>query len=213
MSMSISYEETGRTRQKLRTREAIISAARSLIATGTTPTVDQAADAAGVSRATAFRYFRNQRAMLVAAYPEIEASSLLGTDPPQDVATRLDRVVNEVTRMLIEKEPELRTQLRLSLDVDETHRQHLVLRQGRVIGWLEEALQPLNRSVPKAELRRLVYAIRCAIGIESLVWLCDVAGLSRKEAVEVMRWSARGLLQAVLVGSNMKRGGARRLNK
>src|ERR1041384_3697299 len=161
MSMSISYEETGRTRQKLRTREAIISAARSLIATGTTPTVDQAADAAGVSRATAFRYFRNQRAMLVAAYPEIEASSLLGTDPPQDVATRLDRVVAEVTRMLIEKEPELRTQLRLSLEVDDSHRQHLVLRQGRVIGWLEEALQPLRRKTSKAELRKLVYAIRC----------------------------------------------------
>jgi AcrR family transcriptional regulator len=213
MSMSISYEETGRTRQKLRTREAIISAARSLIATGATPTVDQAADAAGVSRATAFRYFRNQRAMLVAAYPEIEASSLLGADPPQDVAARLDRVVHEVTRMLIEKEPELRTQLRLSLEVDETHRQHLVLRQGRVIGWLEEALQPLRRSVPQTELRRLVYAIRCAIGIESLVWLCDVAGLSRKEAVEVMLWSARGLLQAVVVGVNGKEGRAKKIRK
>jgi AcrR family transcriptional regulator len=211
--MSISYEETGRTRQKLRTREAIISAARSLIATGATPTVDQAADAAGVSRATAFRYFRNQRAMLVAAYPEIEASSLLGADPPQDVAARLDRVVHEVTRMLIEKEPELRTQLRLSLEVDETHRQHLVLRQGRVIGWLEEALQPLRRSVPQTELRRLVYAIRCAIGIESLVWLCDVAGLSRKEAVEVMLWSARGLLQAVVVGVNGKEGRAKKIRK
>ena len=212
MSMSISYEETGRTRQKARTREAVIAAARAQMAVGTTPTVEQAADAAGVSRATAYRYFPNQRIMLVAAYPEIEALSLLGADPPDDVAARLDRVVDEVTRMLIDKEPELRTMLRLSLEADEDQRQNLLLRQGRVIGWLEEALQPLRRSVSKAELRRLVYAIRCAVGIEALVWLCDVAGLSRREAVEVMRWSASGLLRAALAdvdakGSRRKRRG------
>lgn len=213
MSMSISYEETGRTRQKARTREAVIAAARAHIAAGETPTVEQAADAAGVSRATAYRYFPNQRTMLVAAYPEIEARSLLGEDPPDDVAARLDRVVDEVTRMLIDKEAELRTMLRLSLESDETHRQHLLLRQGRVIGWLEEALQPLRRSISKAELRRLVYAIRCAVGIESMVWLCDVAGLSRKEAVEVMRWSARGLLRAVLADGNARGGRAKRYSR
>ena len=213
MSMSISYEETGRTRQKARTREAVIAAARAQMAEGTTPTVEQAADAAGVSRATAYRYFPNQRTMLVAAYPEIEARSLLGADPPDDVAARLDRVIDEVTRMLIDKEPELRTMLRLSLETEGTDRQHLLLRQGRVIGWLEEALQPLKGKIPKAELRRLVYAIRCAVGIEALVWLCDVAGLPRNEAVEVMRWSARGLLRTVLTDGNARGGRAKRDSK
>jgi hypothetical protein len=37
-------------------------------------------------------------------------------------------------------------------------------------------------------------------GIEALVWLTDVAGLSRDEARELMRWSARGLLQSALAG-------------
>jgi AcrR family transcriptional regulator len=160
MSMSISYEETGRTRQKARTREAVIAAARAQMAVGTTPTVEQAADAAGVSRATAYRYFPNRRTMLVAAYPEIAARSLLGADPPDDVAARLDRVVDEVTRMLIDKEPELRTMLRLSLEADEDQRQNLLLRQGRVIGWLEEALQPLRRSVSKARATRRSHKLR-----------------------------------------------------
>ena len=213
MSMSISYEETGRTRQKARTREAVIAAARAQMAATKTPTVEQAADAAGVSRATAYRYFPNQRTMLVAAYPEIEARSLLGADPPDDVAARLDRVIDEVTRMLIDREPELRTMLRLSLETEGTHRQHLLLRQGRVIGWLEEALQPLKGKIPKAELRRLVYAIRCAVGIEALVWLCDVAGLPRNEAVAVMRWSARGLLRTVLTDGNARGGRAKRDSK
>jgi hypothetical protein len=30
------------------------------------------------------------------------------------------------------------------------------------------------------------------------VWLTDIAGLSRKEAVKNMRWSARALLSAAL---------------
>jgi AcrR family transcriptional regulator len=210
MSMSISYEETGRTRQKARTREALIAAAQVLIEAGMMPTVEQAADAAGISRATAYRYFPNQRSMLVAAQPQIAASSLLGEDPPKDVGARLDRVVGELTRMIIENEQGLRTMLRLSLESEGAHKEHLLLRQGRAIGWLEEALQPAQAKISKPELRTLVFAIRCAVGIEALVWLCDVAGLSREEAVEVMRWSARGLLQAALAGGNGKRSRAKR---
>jgi hypothetical protein len=44
-------------------------------------------------------------------------------------------------------------------------------------------------------LRRLVLATRSSCGIEALVWLTDIADLSREEAVEVMRWSARALFE------------------
>jgi hypothetical protein len=150
--------------------------------------------------------------MLVAAHPEIEARSLLGAKPPDDVGERLDRVVDELTRMLIENEPGLRTMLRLSLESDGSHRKRLLLRQGRAIGWLEDALRPLQGTIPKAAVRRLVYAIRCAVGVESLVWLCDVGRLSRTDAVALMRWSAKGLLRAALAegkasgGREKKRG-------
>jgi hypothetical protein len=106
--------------------------------------------------------------------------------------------------MIIENEQGLRTMLRLSLESEGAHREHLLLRQGRAIGWLEEALQPAKGTISQAHLRKLVFAIRCAVGIEALVWLCDVAGLSRKEAVEVMRWSARGLLRAALADGDRK---------
>jgi hypothetical protein len=79
-----------------------------------------------------------------------------------------------------------------------------------VIGWLEEALQPARRIIPKAELQRLVYAIRCAVGIEALVWLCDVAGLSRSDAVGLMHWSAHALLRSALADSKVKGRRAKR---
>src|SRR5918999_6249931 len=108
MSMSISYERTGRTRQKARTRAALLGAARELLAAGRTPTVEAAAEAAGISRATAYRYFANQRALVLAAHPEIEAASLLGDDPPADPVERLDRTVRELVRLTVDTEPELR---------------------------------------------------------------------------------------------------------
>jgi AcrR family transcriptional regulator len=196
--MSISYELTGRTQQKRRTRNALIAAARDLLAQGTTPTVEGAAAAASISRATAYRYFPNQRALLVAAYPEVGVRSLLGSNPPTEVEARLDRAVEGLLRFTVEHEPELRSMLRLSLDPDPAHRGDLLLRRGRAIAWIEDALSPLRGEMPDSELRRLVLAIRSAAGIEALVWLSDIARLAREDAVELMRWSARALLESAL---------------
>ena len=206
MSMSISYERTGRTTQKARTRAALIDAARRLLAAGQTPSVEDAAEAAGVSRATAYRYFVNRRALLVAAHPEVEAIDLLGEDAPEDVRERLDRTIAELIGLTVDTEAELRMMLRLSLEPGPP--QELLLRQGRAIGWIEKALAPLQARLDPAELRRLVLAIRAACGIEALVWLTDVAGLSRQEASELMRWSARALLRTALAEAD-ERGGSR----
>src|SRR5829696_6293436 len=84
MDTSIPYDGTGRTEQKGRTRKLLVAATRELLAQGITPTVEQAAAAASISRTTAYRYFPNQRTLLLAAHPEIELSSLLGDHPPED---------------------------------------------------------------------------------------------------------------------------------
>jgi hypothetical protein len=102
--MSTPYEHGGRSAQKARTREALVVAARDLIAGGATPTVDAAAAAASISRTTAYRYFPSQRALLVAAHPEVATRSLLPEDPPADVVARLDSVVRNFTAMIIDTE-------------------------------------------------------------------------------------------------------------
>ena len=61
-----------------------------------------------------------------------------------------------------------------------------------------KALAPLRGRLPRSKLRRLVLALRSACGIEALVWLTDVAGLSRRQAGELMRWSALALLREAL---------------
>ena len=201
--MSTPYELNGRIDQKRRTRDALIAAARDLVATGETPTVEAAAEAASISRTTAYRYFPNQHALLVAAHPETGFVSLLPEDAPDDAATRLDLVIDAFTRSLLENEAQQRTMLRLSLEADPVQRAQLPLRQGRGIKWIEEALAPLRENMSEADVRRLTHAIRSATGIEALVWLTDIAGLSRHDARELMRWSARALLRSAIADATV----------
>lgn len=198
MSLSIPYERTGRRAQKARTRAALIEAARSLLAEGRTPTVEQVAAAASVSRATAYRYFPTREELLVAAHPEIEAVSLLGSEPPRDPEARLDAVVSGLVEIFLGAEESYRAMLRLSLEPDHAARGELTLRKGRRYMWIEEALAPIRDRLSSEEFRRLVQAVSVNVGIEALVTLVDLAGLSREEAAEVMRWSARSLLRAAL---------------
>jgi AcrR family transcriptional regulator len=196
--MDVPYLHTGRTSQKARTRDALIAAARRLLAKGVTPTIEEAAAEASIGRTTAYRYFPNSRALLAATYPEIEERSLLGPDPPQDPLARLEIVAEGLTRQILEHEPELRAQLRLALEGEPAGGESLPLRRWRRIRWIEDALAPLRGRMPEPELRRLVLGIGATLGIEPLVWLTDMAGLSRQEAAEVMRSNARTLLRSVL---------------
>jgi AcrR family transcriptional regulator len=194
--VSTPYQLTGRTEQKQRTRSALVAAARELVASGVTPTVEQAAHVAGVSRTAAYRYFPSRRSLLAAAHPETGLTSLLPASPPKDVAARLEMVVRAFTDLIARTEAQQRTMLRLSLDAEPAQQTELPLRQGRAIDWIAEALSPLKDELTEKQLRRLVLAIRSAIGIEALVWLTDVGRLTREEAAELMAWSAQALLAA-----------------
>ena len=171
----MGYLQNGRTSQKQRTRDALVAAARELVTQGRAPTVEEAAEAAAISRTTAYRYFPNQRELLAAAHPETATESYLPDDAPTDVAARLDIVVERFTRVIVETEVQQRAMLRLSLEMDEEERRQLPLRQGRAIKWIAEALSPLQPEMSDGDVRRLAIAIRSAIGIESLVWLTDIA--------------------------------------
>ena len=166
--MAVPYEATGRTDQKSRTRQALVAATRELLAEGSTPTVEDAAAArrhlaapppTGTSPTSA--------ALLLAAHPQIQHDSLLGDDAPADVEARLDAVMARSPRS---------TRLgaaaaHLAATVAGAGAEHAVLRQGRAIGWIEDALAPLRRSHPHVDTRRLAIAIRSATGIEALIWL------------------------------------------
>lgn len=196
MAMSIPYEATGRTNQKSRTRQALVAATQELLAEGLTPQVEDAAERASISRTTAYRYFPNQRSLLLAAQPQIAPDTLLPEDAPADPVARLDAFMAAFAKYNFEWEPQLRASLRLSLEPGTTAQP--VLRQGRAIRWIEDALAPVRTAHPRVDVGALAVAIRSATGIETLIWLVDIAGYSRKRAAETVRRTAQALLAAAV---------------
>ena len=181
--MDSAYELSGRTGQKQRTREHLVATIRQLLADGVSPTVERVAAASGISRTATYRYFPNQRALLLAAHPEIDRTTMLGPDAPSDPRRRLELTLDEQFRILLDWEPQLRASLRASLGPETPA---TPLRGGRAIGWFQDALRPLGAR----RARNLAIAVRAVAGIEPYVWLRDVAGRSPAQAVRIMRSNA-----------------------
>ena len=207
MAGKASWEEEGRINQKRRTRAAVLEAARHLLREGQTPSVAEAADAAHVSRATAYRYFPTKEYLLSEAALESATTDINHlieqSAPSNDPAVRLDTLVQSLQQVTLEQEAAFRTLVRLSLEGHargEQKREGMQerLRGGRRVGWIEEALTPLNDSFDTnlTTFRRMVAALSLCMGIEALIVLKDVCGLEAEEAVEVSRWAAQGILQA-----------------
>lgn len=190
--MSTGYADSGRARQKHRTRDKLLEAARCLIERGATPRVAEAAEAAGISRTTAYRYFASQAQLLAAAFPETAARSLLPVPAPEDVRHRVASVAAGIVDVVERTERQQRAMLRLSLG-DLPH--ELPLRQGRAIGWLREALEPLSDKLGDAGLHQLALALRSVCGIETRVWLRDVAGLEPEPVRALQLWMVDALVE------------------
>jgi AcrR family transcriptional regulator len=205
--MSSFAQEDPRANQKARTREAIVEAAQQLHRRGITPTVAQAAEQARVSRATAYRYFPTQEALIVEVTgitPRVlEVDELLENLITEDVETRLLQLQETFGQIVLAEEAQFRTALRVYQDTwlrserNGDSKNGPAVREGRRMRWLDKVLEPLH-DLPEERKRRLRAALALTMGIDSIVTMKDVCGLEDQEALAVLRWAAIVLLRAGL---------------
>jgi AcrR family transcriptional regulator len=202
--MSAVKPKDPRANQKQRTRAAIIAAARELQRQGTAPTIEQAAEHARVSRATAYRYFPTKEALLlelstITDLAPVEA--LLANLPPDDVEEGLRLLVDTFDGIALAEEEHYRTFTRVSLDNWLRSRRNgedaPVVREGRRMRWLETVLAPLDDLSPERK-RRLQAALALTLGGEAIITMKDVCRLDDDETLAVLRWAATALLRAAL---------------
>ncbi|MCE3555691.1 TetR/AcrR family transcriptional regulator [Pseudonocardia sp. RS11V-5] len=190
----------GRDSQKRRTRKALVEAAGRLIAEGRRPSVAEVADAAEISRRTAYRYFPSAEQLSVEAALEttrqnMELSIEAGpVDEP--VADRVARLVDALSRMTLENEALLRQMIRFTIDRDPIE-PGVPPRPSRRLEYVERALTPLQGTLDQDELDRLTHALAVVIGIESTIVLRDICGLDSAEILRVQQWAAGTLVAAV----------------
>jgi len=200
--MSRNGASRERLRQKLRTRAALLHAARELLAKGRTPTLAEVADAALVSRATAYRYFPTQEALLVELPLDVAAptvSSLFDGEAPADAEDRVALVQNALYDLAREHETQFRLFLRSSLmrSVDEAAAGREPFRGARRLELLDAALAPLAGELPTEEIERLRTALSMLVGVESMIVLRDVLRLEHDEARALGEATVREMVRAV----------------
>ena len=184
----------GRESQRNRTRKALVAAAGELMRAGRHPTVTDAAEAAGISRATAYRYFPAQE-MLLAEVALFEAGGPLfpPADKPVPVPEAVGRLVRRVGSWTYAHEQPLRMLLRLSLDPGAG-----VRRPGHRREWIAGVLGPVRGRMDGDTYNRVSRALTLLLGIDPVVVMTDIAGASREQALDALEWSARTLVEAAL---------------
>jgi len=193
--------EKGRPNQKSRTRKDLLRAAATLMKEGKNPTLEEIAETAMVSRATAYRYFSGVEALLVEAALDVAMpdESFFADDPSADPAARVLRADAAVSAMILENEAALRAMLMHSLQrrMDEAG---LPVRQNRRTPLIEQALAPVRGRLAPADFTRLVRALALVLGTESMIVFRDVLAVGDDEAAEVRAWMIRILIAAALEG-------------
>lgn len=195
-----------RANQKERTRETLVEAARALARGGAPPTVAEAAAHARVSRATAYRYFPTQDSLLTEISDVSPAvapvDEMLARQSGDDAEARLVELIDTFNPIMAAEEVRMRAALRGYLDIWLAARRKgeaaPKVRAGRRMRWLDSALEPVRRKLPKAQWQRLRAALALTLSIDALVVMKDVAQLEEREALEVLRWAALAMLRAGL---------------
>jgi AcrR family transcriptional regulator len=206
--MKIPSQPDPRANQKRRTRDALVAAAAKLLADGARPTVPEAAAAAGISRATAYRYFPTQQHLLVEAAeitPMMRTVEDWAAAMPADgnSAARVLELQRRLNGVMFDRQVPMRTALRVYLD-DWLARRAAGeaspdVRAGRRMTWIDAALAPTARKLPRARRRRLQAALALTMGVEATIVMKDVCRLDDDEAQSVLRWVASTLLAAELL--------------
>lgn len=200
--MSSQEKSFERINQKRRTRAELLRAARELTERGMQPSVADVAEHAGISKATAYRYFSTPEDMIREAVLDAVATVV---DPGRAIAVgpepekRLDDLIGQIFDMVASDEATFRALLASTVMGKSGTR-----RGGRRVGWLTQVLEPLQAELPPEEFRRLVQGLSLVAGIETLVVLKDVCDVETAEARKAALWAARAMLEGALARHRKK---------
>jgi AcrR family transcriptional regulator len=188
---------------KASTFQLLLDTAMTLIReTGHVPSMAEVAQACGVSRATAYRYFPS-RSALVAAVMDASLGPMRGfASPHAEAPARVRDVFEQTFPRFREFEAQMRAAVQLSLEQWAAERAGTLAeepyRRGHRVRILGNALAPLSGSVAPATQLRLHQALTVIYGIETWIVLKDIWGLSDRAVERVALWMADALVAAAL---------------
>jgi AcrR family transcriptional regulator len=188
---------------RARTKRLMLETATRLMQAGATPSVSEVAEAAEVSRATAYRYFPSQAALVQAVVDEGLGPILTWQSTTVDAERRVAELFDTAMPRIEAFEATFKAALKLSLD-QWARRQAGTLggeptfTRGHRIDLLKEAIAPLKGRLPPRDFKRLAQALSLIFGVEVLVVLKDMWGLGSAETLSVTQWAAAAMVRAAM---------------
>ena len=206
MSVSGQVREQSETVERgprARMRRHMLSTAIRLMQDGFVPSVSDVAEAAEVSRATAYRYFPSQAAMVQAVVDEALGPILAWRSKDADVERRVAELVGHAFPRMLRYEATHRAALSQSLDQWIRRQAGTLGTEPRIVrgnrkALLREALAPLKRRIPAQTFDKLAQSLSLIFGIEAIIVLKDIWGLDDEAVRRVAVWSAHALVAAAV---------------
>ncbi|RWO45729.1 MAG: TetR/AcrR family transcriptional regulator [Mesorhizobium sp.] len=197
---------------RARTKRLMLETATRLMQAGVTPSVSEVAEAAEVSRATAYRYFPSQSALVQAVVDEGLGPILTWRSTSADAERRVAELFDTAMPRIEAFEATFKAALKLSLD-QWARRQAGTLgaepafTRGHRIDLLKDAIAPLKSRLPPRDFKRLAQALSLIFGVEVLIVLKDIWGLDSRGTRAVAHWAAGALVRAA-VAESVDEGGS-----
>jgi AcrR family transcriptional regulator len=185
-----------------RTFKRLLAEAVTLVRRGRIPSVAEVAQSAGVSRATAYRYFPSRSKLVSAVIAEALAPVQRAVPQSGDPKERLHQLLDRTYSRFAEYEPHMRAALQLALEHQSLEAAGLLeeepFRRGQRTEILATTMAPLKSKLKPAAYQRLLKALAVVYGIEPMVILKDICGASDRETEAVVRWMMDALVDAAL---------------
>jgi len=182
--------DSGRIAQKMKTRKKLLLAANKMMIQGEEISVEQVAKEAGVSKATAYRYFSDKEILQREASLDNKSEDkddLFSEFSPDDLNGRINKLLQYHFDILTKNENEFRLYLSAVMQ-DSVQNKKNYSRAGRRILLTEEALISLKKNKSTEEFDKMVSAISVILGIESITILKDLCGLENDKILETWKW-------------------------
>jgi AcrR family transcriptional regulator len=187
---------------RARTYRLLLEQAMQIAQSGQVPSVAQIAAEAGVSRATAYRYFPTRSTLVAAMVHHSLGPVRSWRGSSRDGRARVNELFDQTFPRFKEYEPQLRAALMIAVEHQLRERAGLLeeepYRRGYRVGILQHAVEPLKAKLGAKATERLVMALAMVYGIEPYVIWKDIFGASDRKVEAVARWMAQALVDAAL---------------
>lgn len=190
---------TQRQEQRNRTRAALLDGARTILMRGEVLSVTSAAREAGISKASAYRYFSDPA--LLAAEAGLHLKAAPYEEIVGDAATLREKLVAislYFFDLAVANEAAFRTYLGLNLQAATQSQDGRMPRRGaRRIQAFMRALES-DKGISPEQARSIAAALGMATGAEAMIALFDVADLSAERARALVAETAEAICARML---------------